>query len=365
MDRRAFVAALSAAPVVIASPALRAQERAFTPTPGRWRTFEVVTRLEIAEARGVTQAWVPVPSVQAGWQRSLPSTWQGNMREAVLVADPVYGAQMVHARWDEGTTAPVVEVTSQVRTQDRAVDWAQAGAAPPANPAELALALESTELIPTGGIVGKTAQEATRGKRGNAEKVRAIYDWVVTNTHREPTVRGCGSGDIRAMLETGNLSGKCADINALFVGLCRAAGIPARDLYGIRVARSAFGYRELGAGGADISKAQHCRAEVWLDGYGWVGMDPADVGKVMRQETPQWLKDPSHPLVAPVNTALFGGWEGNWMAYNAAHDLALPGSRGRKVGFLMYPQAETRGERVDSLDPETFRYRITAREIPA
>ena len=31
----------------------------------------------------------------------------------------------------------------------------------------------------------------------------------------------------------------------------------------------------------------------------------------------------------------------------------------------MYPQAETRGERVDSLDPETFRYRITAREIPA
>ena len=54
MDRRAFVAALSAAPVVLASPALRAQERAFTPTPGRWRTFEVVTRLEIAEARGAT-----------------------------------------------------------------------------------------------------------------------------------------------------------------------------------------------------------------------------------------------------------------------------------------------------------------------
>jgi hypothetical protein len=85
----------------------------------------------------------------------------------------------------------------------------------------------------------------------------------------------------------------------------------------------------------------------------------------MRQETPEWLKDPKHPVVAPVNAALFGGWEGNWMAYNVSHDVALPGSRGAKVGFLMYPQAETRGERVDSLDPDTFRYRITAREIPA
>jgi hypothetical protein len=51
------------------------------------------------------------------------------------------------------------------------------------------------------------------------------------------------------------------------------------------------------------------------------------------------------------------------MAYNFAHDVALPGSAGAKVGFLMYPQAETRGERVDSLDPDTFKYRITVREI--
>ena len=53
------------------------------------------------------------------------------------------------------------------------------------------------------------------------------------------------------------------------------------------------------------------------------------------------------------------------MAYNVAHDVALPGSRGAKLGFFMYPQAETGGERVDSLDPDTFKYKITAREITA
>ena len=64
-----------------------------------------------------------------------------------------------------------------------------------------------------------------------------------------------------------------------------------------------------------------------------------------------------------MNAALFGGWEGNWMAYNVAHDVALPGSRGAKLGFFMYPQAETPRERVDSLGSGHFKYRITAREI--
>ncbi len=55
----------------------------------------------------------------------------------------------------------------------------------------------------------------------------------------------------------------------------------------------------------------------------------------------------------------------NWLAYNVAHDIALPGSTGAKVPFLMYPQAETANGRLDSLDPDNFRYTITAREIPA
>ena len=53
-----------------------------------------------------------------------------------------------------------------------------------------------------------------------------------------------------------------------------------------------------------------------------------------------------------------------WMAYNLAHDVALPGStKGGRLGFLMYPQAETAAGRRDSLDPDSFKYAITAREI--
>ena len=100
---------------------------------------------------------------------------------------------------------------------------------------------------------------------------------MVANAYREPKVRGCGEGDIKTMLETGNLGGKCADLNALFVGLCRSVGLPARDVYGIRLAPSAFGYRELGANPTSLKGAQHCRAEAYLQARGWTAMDPADV----------------------------------------------------------------------------------------
>jgi transglutaminase-like putative cysteine protease len=196
------------------------------------------------------------------------------------------------------------------------------------------------------------------------DKARAIYEWIVDNTERNPKTRGCGVGDIKAMLESGNLAGKCADLNALYVGLARSVGLPARDVYGVRVAKSEFGYRSLGAGTPNITRAQHCRAEVWLAGFGWVPVDPADVRKVVLEEkpAPTTLAD---PLVPPVRRALFGAWEMNWLAYNRAHDVSLPGSIGPKVGFLMYPQAETGGARLDSLDPDGFKYSMTAKEITA
>jgi hypothetical protein len=53
----------------------------------------------------------------------------------------------------------------------------------------------------------------------------------------------------------------------------------------------------------------------------------------------------------------------NWVAYNYGHDVVLPGSDGPAVPFLMYPQAETAKGRIDCLDPDSFKYTITARRV--
>lgn len=361
--RRQFLHATAAAGALSLPLAAQAQERRFAPQPAAWRTFEVTTRAEPAMAHGASRVWLPLPSVNTGWQQSLESSFTTNGR-AMRVADRVEGAQMLQVDFDASTAQPFVELTSRVRTRDRAADWSRASPVQE-DAATLAHALRPTSLIPTDGIVRDTARKAVGDARGDADKVRRLYDWVVANSWREPKVRGCGEGDIKTMLETGDLGGKCADINALFVGLCRSVGVPARDVYGLRLAPSAFGYRELGGNPASLKGAQHCRAEVFLKAHGWVAMDPADVAKVMRQETPEWIKDVRHPLVAPVYRGLYGGWEGNWVAYNTAHDVALPGSRLGKLGFLMYPVAEDAQGRFDSYAPDDFRYAISARELKA
>jgi transglutaminase-like putative cysteine protease len=363
MRRRSFLQAGVAASVVGSLPRFSlAQQLPFDPKPAGWRTFEVTTRVELQFPDGASRAWVPVPSVEGPYQKVISNTWAGNASSRI-VSDGKYGANMVLAEWSPSEKAPVLEVVSAFATRNRAIDFSKPDPSIKALDApSVAFYTAPTELIQTDGIVRETALKITKGKFSDLDQARAIYDWIVDNTARDPKTRGCGIGDVKSMLETGNLKGKCADLNALYVGLARAARLPARDVYGLRVARSEFGYRSLGAGSPNVTRAQHCRAEVYLVGYGWVPVDPADVRKVVLEEKPEptTLAD---PVVPPVRAKLFGAWEMNWLAYNEAHDVRLPGSQGPALGFLMYPQAETAKGRFDELDPDNFKYTITAREL--
>jgi len=339
--------------------------RPFAPAPDVWRNFQTVTRLEITNARGAVQAWVPLPAFNAAeWFRPAGSTWTVSSGAASIKRDTKYGAEYLHVIWSDGDTAPAVEVMSSFATRDRAVDLSKPGNAQVLSAAEHLLYTSATDLISVTGIVKDTSDKITVGSASDLDKARRIYEWIVENTQRDPKTRGCGVGDIASMLRSGNLRGKCADLNALFVGLARAADLPARDVYGLRVAPSKYGYRSLGVGSANVTKAQHCRAEVFLAGFGWVPVDPADVRKVVLEEPPGNLAL-GDQKVADARRALFGSWEMNWLAYNAAHDIDLPGAKGPKLEFLMYPQAEMAVGRLDCLDPDTFRYTINAREVSA
>ncbi len=69
------------------------------------------------------------------------------------------------------------------------------------------------------------------------------------------------------------------------------------------------------------------------------------------------------PTTQKARVKLFGQWEMNWLAYNYAHDVKLLNSREDAVAYFMYPQAETAETRKDSLDPDSFKYKITTREL--
>jgi transglutaminase-like putative cysteine protease len=360
MKRRDFlrsVGVMSAAMTFPKAGRMFVQETA----PEAWRTFDVTTSVQVLKPSGRTRIWIPAALVSpTPFQKTLANEFKAERGTAKLIESGADSLGIIAAEFPAGVM-PVLTVTSRVTTKNFAVDLSAPGKAPKEDPAELKHFLQATKLMPTDGIVRAAATEITKNSNTDVEKARAIYEWIVENTSRNPKTRGCGLGDIRFMLETKDLSGKCADLNALYVGLARAVGLPARDVYGIRIAKSEMGYKSIGTSSEKVTKAQHCRAEVYLSGYGWVPVDPADVRKVVLEEPPgnRPLDD---EMVKKARARLFGSWEMNCMAYNFAHDVALPGSVGASIGFLMYPEAETADGRLDCLDPDNFKYEITSRE---
>ena len=361
MDRREFLKSGTAVPAAAALYGLPGL--AVGAAASHWRVFEVTAEIEVLQPAGVTRVWLPVPlTADTDYQKALGNSWSAEGGEIAFSEERKYSLGIVGASFPESTRTPKLTLVSRFATRDRAVELSSRALGRKEDPAVLALNLQPTELLPTDGIVRDTAHEITKGAKSDVERARAIYEWVVENTFRDPKVRGCGWGDIKTMLETRNLGGKCGDLNALFVGLARAAGVPARDVYGVRVAPSMLGYKSLGANTEVISKAQHCRAEFYAQGIGWVPVDPADVRKVVLEEPPGKLAL-NHEKVVAARKRLFGSWEMNWLAYNYAHDVRFPGSKGPAVPYFMYPNGETKDGRLDQLDPGSFKYTLTAREL--
>jgi len=360
MDRRDFLRSSGLAAAGLALPASRllAAEGAEAP----WRHFEVTTRIEILKPEGATRAWVPVPLTEdRSWLKAMGNTFEAEGGHSRFALDPRYGAGIVCAEWSAGVK-PVLLVKSRFATRDVKVDLSRADNPIPETPETLAKYLAPTAHMQTTGAVKDLSDEVVKGASDDVDKARAIYEWICDNTYRNPKTKGCGTGDVNFMVETKTYNGKCADLNALFTAMARSQGIPARDVYGIRVADSKLGYKSLGKSG-DITKAQHCRAEFYSKAHGWVPVDPADVRKVILEE--DGGKKPDDPMVLAARKRLFGSWEMNWLGYNYANEVALPGSSHPPVTFLMYPQSETAEGRLDSLDPEHFGYQITSREITA
>ena len=280
------------------------------------------------------RVWIPVPQDALDYQKVLELSWRSPVA-ASLLWEPASRAPIISAAWLDPAMSQDIEITTRVATRDRT------GYSPGASPNELAEYLRPTPSSPVDGIVLAKSREIVGSRTAALDKARAIYDWIVDNTFRRAETRGCGLGNIAFMLESGDMGGKCADINSLFVGLARAAGLPARDFFGIRVADSAVS-KPLGKSG-EITKAQHCRAEVFIEGKGWLPVDPADVRKVVLEEKLQMAqRSPQHASVVVLTlTAGYG--------FGVSHHLATPQRRRLGRGHrwqLVHDRPETGARKI-------------------
>ncbi|HYM23393.1 MAG TPA: transglutaminase-like domain-containing protein [Vicinamibacterales bacterium] len=323
MNRRAFLGALAIARL---SPRARLKpraprrrsereplgERSQSLTSEGWKISEIRTHVHVQNASGVTHVWLPTPLVGAAYQQTLGDTYVAENGRVVMVEGDEFDVLL--AEWGDGAD-PVLDLTSRVATRSNTASLTTPTVAPPADFTSLERFLRPTRLYPIDGPLKAFATEAGRGASTDIERARAIF------------TRIAASGSSADAPARGLTEAQCADRSALFAAACRAAGIPARAIYGLRL---------VSPGAADATRAQASRAEVYLVGFGWVPVD--------------------------VAASTFGTWDGRWVAFNAAQDLTLPKTKHAPLPFFMHPQAETANGFVNGLDAAAFRYDITVRD---
>jgi len=323
----------------------------------QWRTYDVTSLITLNHVKGRVRLWLPLAQYRDNpWQRTLGHDWRGNFDSAGVYRDPVADLEVFYADWNDGAATPKLQLVSQVAKRDRNFDITRRGGVAERGEV-LRRCLQSSNLVPTDGLVRRTAETAVGRIKDPVAQGKAIYDWVVENTNYEPVPAGIGRGDIEAMLDSGRLSGGSADIALLFVALCRSIGIPARPVFGLRIDGSRL-FSGLGATG-NLRTGQHCRAEFYTPGYGWIPVDPGDVRKAIRDENLSY----GDPKLVVLRKLLFGFWERNWLALNTAQDVQLHGATGAPLPFLVLPQIEAGGQRFDSSDSQRCSYTVTSSRV--
>jgi transglutaminase-like putative cysteine protease len=317
----------------------------------RWRTYDIRSSITLHRINGKCRLWLPLAQYKDTlWERSLGHSWQGNFENAGIYRDPVADMEVFFADWPEGVAAPTLQIISQVATQDRHFDITRRGAVAERTEV-LRRCLQATEQVPLDGIVRRTAEQAIGRTKDPLAMGKAIYDWVIENASHDPLRQG---KRIDSMLESGQLNANSTRIALLFVGLCRSIGIPARPVFGLRIDSSRL-FGSLGVIG-NLSQAEHCRAEFYTPGYGWIPVDPSDVRLAMHDER---LAN-GDPKLTVLKKLLFGFWEMNWISFNAAQDIVLRGSSGSSLPYLTRPVVETADGRLDTQDGNRFSYSVTA-----
>ena len=310
---------------------------------------EVQVRVDLSRHPRASQVrlWLPYPT-STPYQLVDDIRVRTNGQDWAVYTDQKYQTSILYTHWPTGAGSRTLELTFRVTRQEvRRRDFPAREAA--WDPRDYALWLAPTSLGPIDGQVKELADTITKGKKTVLARAKTIYDWTCENTWRDHKTIGCGKGKVCALLK--RPGGKCTDIHSLFVALCRAAGVPAREVFGVRLGKKDV---------QDVTTWQHCWAEFYLPGYGWVPVDPADVRKAMLKKHLE-LGDAE---TKRLRDYYWGGWDAYRVRLALGRDLILnPRQQGTPLNTFGYPYAEVDGRPLNFYCPRDFSYTIVTRSL--
>jgi transglutaminase-like putative cysteine protease len=292
--------------------------------------FTYTATVQVPEGARSAALWIPLPGSDS--YQEITNVQIKTDYPVSFNTDPEYGNSVLYVSVASPKPGPLqVEMTCQVLRREHVN---RPGAAAKASDSESADPLmprwlQPDRLVPINDRIRNLAAEVTKGKNTDLEKLRAIYDYAVSNMKYDKTGTGWGRGDIYFACD--EKRGNCTDFHALVIGLCRASGIPARFEMGFSVPDDK---PEGQIGG------YHCWAQVFIKGAGWVPIDASEAGK-----NPQ------------KKEYFFGAHDADRVKFTIGRDIPLrPRTQAGPMNFFIYPYAEIDGKTSDKVERK-FAYR--------
>jgi len=270
--------------------------------------FEFIYRAMLPEISGEAHLWLPLATSDT-FQRveikevKTPEPW----RE---LEDHQHGDKILFLKAGPADSGKSIEIRYRVKRFEKS-EYAVREPMPQKY-------LHPEKLVPTNETFRAIAEEATRGKKTEMARARALYDHVIEKLRYARYGSGWGVGDAVHACDT--RSGNCSDFHAYFIALARAIGIPARFAVGAAIPS------ERNDGGID---GYHCWAEFFADGK-WIPVDVSEADKNSR-----------------LANYYFGHHPANRFEFSKGRDLVVdPEPASGPINFLAYPLMEVEGKAV-------------------
>ncbi|HVT14748.1 MAG TPA: transglutaminase domain-containing protein [Thermoanaerobaculia bacterium] len=307
--------------------------------PPKVRAFELTYKAvvhNLPAAAGRVDIWLPYPASDEDQRvevAQVSAPFPTDIRKDPKLGNTILHITANHPGQADIALAMTVRVTRSERVRKA---WGSAAGRLRDN-VEPAVAhwLAPDRLVPLDARIRELARQVTAGKTTDLDKARAIYDYVVATMSYNKEGTGWGHGDIYWACD--KKRGNCTDFHALFTGLARAVGVPAKFEIGFPIPPQR-GEGKIGG--------YHCWSEFYLDGYGWVPVDASEAWK--------------HP---EKREYFFGALDEDRVKFSEGRDLVLePRQKGEPLNYFVYPYVEVDGKPHSAVEL-TFSYRD--RSVPA
>lgn len=303
-----------------------------TGAPLRNFEFTYIARIPALPADAKTsRIWIPLP--QSGPYQTIADLKIETPFTYTKYRDPEYGNEYLYLQIPTAVNEPSeIRVSFEVtRHEERVVLDAHTATARPELSPELQRFLRPDRRVRLDGVIAELSAQETKGLQDPLAKARAIYNYVIATMRYDKSGTGWGNGD--AIWACTAKRGNCTDFHSLFIGMMRAAGIPARFEIGFPLPSDQHD---------GVVPGYHCWAEFYVEPYGWIPVDASEAWK--------------HP---DKKDYFFGALDDNRLQFSVGRDILLnPPQQGDPLNYFVYPYAELDGKPIQLESAFSFQDRV-------